>query len=322
MRAAATYLSYLATDLPPVGNQTMSYSPAAPRAGLTDVAGRCDQLIARFDNLPGEVMFALCAAYMAAVATVDHLLGDEIPLIFMYLPVVAIACWKVGLYFAVHASLFCSLLWLVDDLWLEWRRGGPTAFEWCTAATHFLCFLFVAIVTARLHLAFYREAVIAKTDALTSLPNKLAFDERVTLELPRIAAEGSPATAVFADCDNFKQVNDTLGHAVGDELLREAAAAIRRGIREGDLVARFGGDEFVLWLPGADEPQAREIVARVQDQFAAIARTRNWPVSLSIGAATFTSAPATVDAALRAADELMYRVKRGQKGSAEYVTVA
>lgn len=300
----------------------MSTVAVTPHDALAGMTAHLDRVMSRLDAVRNDVLLASTLVYTVAVATVDHLLGDEIPLILLYLPVIAVACWKVGLYFAVHASLVCAFLWLVDDLWLEWRRGGPTVFEWYNAAAHFLCFLFVALVTARLHLAFHREAVIAKTDALTSLPNKLAFDEYVARDLVRTAASGTPSTAVFADCDNFKQVNDTLGHAVGDELLRQAAAAMRQAIRDGDVVARFGGDEFVLWLPGADEDEARGVVTRIQRSFAEIAAERQWPVSLSIGAATFSRAPDSVDAALHVADELMYRVKRGDKGAAEFVTVA
>ena len=93
----------------------------------------------------------------------------------------------------------------------------------------------------------------ASTDALTGLLNHGAMQVRVREEIARAARDGQPLCCVLIDLDDFKRVNDELGHPAGDALLRRVADALRAEVRPYDQVARYGGDEFVLVLPGAEE---------------------------------------------------------------------
>ena len=114
----------------------------------------------------------------------------------------------------------------------------------------------------------------ASTDALTGLLNHGAMQVRVREEIARAAREEQPLCCVLIDLDDFKRVNDELGHPAGDELLRRVADALRAEVRPYDQVARYGGDEFVLVLPGAEEHTARVVAERVRVRVAAGAPPR------------------------------------------------
>jgi len=158
-------------------------------------------------------------------------------------------------------------------------------------------------------------------DALTGLPNRVLLDERLGRAFATAAARGGKGTvaALFLDVDQFKVVNDSLGHQAGDALLREVAERLRARVRPGDTVARFGGDEFVVLCEGLGVPNdALGVVARIEDAFAApfIVDGRPHRVSASIGVATSGPTTADPDTLLRNADVAMYRAKA--RGRARY----
>lgn len=109
---------------------------------------------------------------------------------------------------------------------------------------------------------------LARSDALTGLANRATLEERLLQELARARATNEPLAVLFVDLDDFKLVNDSLGHRVGDELLALVAARLRGLVRDIDLIARFGGDEFVLLLPGAGASVAASLAERVTDALA------------------------------------------------------
>jgi diguanylate cyclase (GGDEF)-like protein/PAS domain S-box-containing protein len=158
---------------------------------------------------------------------------------------------------------------------------------------------------ALLHQAFH--------DALTGLPNRALFLDRLGQTLARRERRGSMTAVLFLDLDRFKWINDSLGHAAGDELLNQVSDRLRGAIRLGDSVARFGGDEFVVLCSELDgeweaEAIAERIHAALSDQFSVDGR--DLTVTASIGIVTTESASgATADSLLRDADAAMYRAK-------------
>ena len=133
-------------------------------------------------------------------------------------------------------------------------------------------------VERRLEESNRRLTVLATTDELTQLPNRRLFDEQLELALAR-ARRGELAVAVLnVDIDRFKEVNDSLGHAYGDRLLVEVAGCLRAGARDTDVVARVGGDEFVILLADLDVQEAPElvetVVARIRERLSTPLRDR------------------------------------------------
>ena len=149
---------------------------------------------------------------------------------------------------------------------------------------------------------------LATRDGLTGLPNRGACLDRLTAEL---AAGGDDLAVLFGDLDGFKPVNDRLGHAAGDELLVEVASRLRTCIRDGDLVSRFGGDEFVIVCRGADAVES--VTARIRETFASpfTAGGEHVRVGVSIGVSRAT-ATVTTDELIGEADAAMYEAKKSR----------
>ncbi len=147
----------------------------------------------------------------------------------------------------------------------------------------------------------------AETDELTALPNRRALNS----VLRRV--NGERASLIVFDIDHFKQVNDTLGHAAGDQALRHVARVVRETIRGRDFPARIGGEEFAVWLPGADPKTARDIAERLR------ANLEGQPfrydgqehtVTISLGVASYPNPIRAVENLMQVADAALYRAKR------------
>jgi diguanylate cyclase len=161
-------------------------------------------------------------------------------------------------------------------------------------------------------------AELAYCDTVTGLPNRRFFTEELERHVQQ-AAQGGPGFALlFIDLDNFKGVNDTLGHAAGDQLLRELATSLRAAVRAEDKVCRLGGDEFAMLLTGASDGRPSAI-ARIVDQVAIAARHgvalqgAEVAVSASIGVAIYPHAGTDAGTLLRNADTAMYHAKLNGK---------
>ncbi len=149
----------------------------------------------------------------------------------------------------------------------------------------------------------------SRTDPGTKLLNRYALADDVPSAIRKAQAAGLPTCAMLMDLDHFKQINDTCGHACGDEVLEKMAAALRASFRQGDLIIRYGGDEFCVFLPGSRLAQAHKaadrLVSRVRTD---ILLPDNTPVTLSIGITEFVEGDDTLSLLARA-DEALYLAK-------------
>jgi diguanylate cyclase (GGDEF)-like protein len=149
-------------------------------------------------------------------------------------------------------------------------------------------------------------------DALTDLPNRLLFSEHLSPELAQARRQSRPLAVLFLDLDHFKVINDTLGHAVGDQLLKEVAQRLKAGLRESDTVARVGGDEFAVLLPELASPADAAMIAEKLLRLVASPVTlagRELSVTASVGIALHPSDGKDVEPLLQSADLAMYRAK-------------
>lgn len=155
---------------------------------------------------------------------------------------------------------------------------------------------------------------LAMRDALTGLPNRRAMVQRLGSAVEALPeATGSMAVA-YLDLDHFKQVNDRLGHNVGDECLIEVANAITGAIRQRDSLFRIAGDEFVLLLPGCSAGDVNRVLDRLSRAIAEKVAGRDWKIGVSAGAVMLSPGTRTsVEAVIEAADAMMYHVKEGRK---------
>ena len=159
-----------------------------------------------------------------------------------------------------------------------------------------------------------RMAHLAQYDPLTDLPNRVLLQDRAQLAMAQARREGKSLAVMYLDLDGFKQINDTLGHAVGDQLLVQFAQRLQAAVRASDTVCRQGGDEFVVLLPGLEAPEAaccvaRKILAACDTPFELAGQRVQ--VGLSGGIALFPQHGDSFDELSRHADDALYAAKRG-----------
>jgi diguanylate cyclase (GGDEF)-like protein len=168
-------------------------------------------------------------------------------------------------------------------------------------------------VLGRVLVKLWREREYARKDMLTGLSNRVDVIERLKSEQSRSERSGKPYSLLFIDIDQFKMLNDNLGHRTGDEALRILADILRNSTRREDIVSRIGGDEFVLLLPDTDEQSCDVLVQRIQRAADRSFTEKKWPISVSIGRITGTGQTQEADWVIRMADENMYEIKRTKR---------
>ncbi len=195
---------------------------------------------------------------------------------------------------------------LVGDSFSEEQRLNATSL-----AAHAV----VALENARLHTMVERQALV---DGLTGLANRRACSDALQAEAARADRLETPLSVVLADLDGFKDVNDAHGHAVGDEVLRTFSAVLRETLRDSDIAGRWGGEEFLLLLPGADAEGAAQLAERVRAALAerTIPGAGDLRVTVSLGVAEYASQSGTAQV-VAAADRALYRAKRSGKDRVE-----
>jgi diguanylate cyclase (GGDEF)-like protein len=268
---------------------------------------------------PGAAV-ALAMGATMCVAVGDEVTGADVSFTLLYLGPIAFATWFVSLCAGVSISVVAAIASFGVDLAVRTVPLGRAVLAW-NFAVQLGTFLALVLVLGALKDRLATEAQLARTDALTLVSNRRAFLELAGVELERARRTGAPIAIAYLDCDDFKFINDRLGHAEGDSLLAAVAATLRRATRVADTVARLGGDEFGLLLVDADATATERLVARLRGALAAVMAANGWAVTFSIGAATFLVPPRSVDEMLAHADVLMYDAKRGGKDTARVEVV-
>ncbi|WP_234346622.1 putative bifunctional diguanylate cyclase/phosphodiesterase [Cellulomonas timonensis] len=184
-----------------------------------------------------------------------------------------------------------------------------------------LLFRTVRTTSKRLQSSALDNARLALLDSLTGLPNRRMLADRLHRAIETAHADGTRVGLVLLDVDRFKDINDSLGHDRGDELLEQVATRLRECLRDGDLVARLGGDEFAVLLPGVRSPaDAEQLAHRVRGVFAAPFPLGDLPlhVDTSIGVAVLPDHAQDGTTLMRMADVAMYTAKTHRLGVALY----
>jgi diguanylate cyclase (GGDEF)-like protein/PAS domain S-box-containing protein len=182
-----------------------------------------------------------------------------------------------------------------------------------------------SMVSAALHRldSEARLSYLAQYDSLTGLPNRTLLADRFSLMIVQARRRGGHLGVLFIDLDDFKLVNDSQGHAAGDELLRETAQRLQSAVRDGDTVARISGDEFAVILGDLKRAEDAALVAqKILDRLAAPAQVQGQEVAVtaSIGIATFPADGNNAEALLGAADAAMYRAKQSGRNAFHFFT--
>jgi diguanylate cyclase len=163
------------------------------------------------------------------------------------------------------------------------------------------------------------EQRLSMLDALTQMPNRMAYDQRMAEEFARWQRFNQPLCIAAWDIDHFKRVNDAYGHRAGDKVLRIVADCLRERLRETDFLARYGGEEFVMILPGTEVEGALRVADEMRAAVAALGfHFRGNPVNITVscGITPFQEGD-TSDEAFERADKALYRAKQGGRDRCE-----
>jgi diguanylate cyclase (GGDEF)-like protein len=281
-------------------------SDHAPLAALAGGCALLAALLAAWRRPPSVVLHAICPLGIVIAAAAMGL-AEPVGLTpaYMLWPLTVAAYFFGRREVAANGALVLVASAVVLVLWVDPGLRAAT----------FAAVVSIAGVGAAIVLSLREQVrdlvrklqVLATSDPLTGALSRVAFDERVAVELERSRRSGRPCAMAVIDVDHFKRLNDRLGHAAGDDALRTLAGIIQEERRVSDVFGRVGGDEFAILVADTDLEGAARLAERLRERMALVAGLRGWPTTLSIGVA---DGAGTVDEVLRSADEALYAAKR------------
>jgi diguanylate cyclase (GGDEF)-like protein len=202
----------------------------------------------------------------------------------------------------------CGGVWLASNS-LAGLQYSLTVTWFINTGMQAASFATVGLLIAVVRKSLARERELSRSDPLTSMLNRKGFYEEAARLIALCRRAGRPLTTAYIDLDNFKAVNDELGHERGDEVLKTAAGLLKAAIRPSDVAARIGGDEFIVLFPELAGSEATAALERIRAALAGSLSSGRTPVSASIGGVTFAAAPDDIEDMIRAGDTQMYSAK-------------
>ena len=255
--------------------------------------------------------------WLAAVSTAGVLafvrIATEAEFAFasaVIVPVIAVA-WFVSKKEGIIYSALAAIVWVSADIEAG-RQFSEAWVPWVNGFTRFAVYALVAYLSSSLHEVLIREYDMAQHDVLTGLFNRRAFFELGNAETERAKRYGHSLGIVFLDLDDFKLLNDSRGHEVGDQALVAVAHALLNTLRNSDVFARLGGDEFAVLLPETSFQSATEAGHKIENTINTALQEFS-PVSVSVGVAWFENVADCFADMLNEADGLMYEIKETGK---------
>jgi len=273
-----------------------------------------DQRLGRFAR---ATVLALATCGVIIVGGIDYLTGYEVSVSLFYLGPVALATWYGGPGIGVGIAILSCVSWYIAELAAGSEYSNAAIPVW-NALVRFGFFLVTSLLLTAIQRGLLIQRRLARTDSLTELYGRRAFDDRLKHDLALARRHNSPLSLAYLDLDNFKAVNDARGHAEGDRVLQAVGRVLQGSVREADTAARMGGDEFALVLPDTDSRGAREVASKISAGLREALGEGPPRVSCSIGVTTFLDAEVSAEQAVQAADALMYQVKRTGKGAVAF----
>jgi diguanylate cyclase (GGDEF)-like protein len=271
-------------------------------------------------RLPDPVLLVIGLALVAALAAFKVTEGRGVPIVdFFLIPVAAVGWLASSRSYGYVTALATAAVSVAVSLDGTHARVGATVAS--GVARLILYLLVLAFLHAMRALQVERERE-ARTDQQTGAANARAFQALAVAEIERVRRYRQELSLAYLDIDDFKTINDRLGHAAGDHVLLALSHVMRSVVRSVDTVARLGGDEFVVLMPHTGAREARVLVERLRGELARLSTDDERPVPCSIGLVTFASPPASVRELIDAGDALMYAAKRQGKNRVEQAELA
>jgi diguanylate cyclase (GGDEF)-like protein len=254
------------------------------------------------------ILVFIAILLVLVLGVLDFWSGFEFSFSLFYLFPVSITAWFINRRSGFLISIFSSLTWYFSNTLAGEAYSTPAIGYW-NAAVRLGFFLVVTVLLVDLREATTHARELSLTDFMTGITNSRAFYQLAYIEMLRAKRYGHPFTLVYIDLDNFKQINDSLGHNTGDNVLKVVADTLKKNLRQTDIISRIGGDEFISLLPETDHSAAKVTGNKLQSFLLKEMQENQWEVTFSIGVITLQGTSLSLDEVIHLADQLMYRAK-------------
>jgi diguanylate cyclase (GGDEF)-like protein len=273
-------------------------------------------MVELLNKTPKVIILIISIFLVIVIGYTDFLTGYEFAWSIFYFIPIYFSAWYGKKSISILIAILSGISWLIADIY----SGHPYSniiipyFNGLVRTTTFLLF---ALLFSKIKEISQKEKELARRDFLTGLLNSRGFYEYLNNEIERFKRYKSPFTIVYMDIDNFKQLNDNIGHLKADEIIREIAREIRNHFHSADIIARLGGDEFCFLLVETDYQKAKLAMDKLKDKLLSFVSDKNLPITFSYGAATFENDLSiknlTPEEVVKIADDLMYESKKNGK---------
>lgn len=280
---------------------------------------RIYRLLTALETLKKGWLIAIAIGAIFILGAIDYLTGFELSFSFFYLIPVTITAWSLGKTSGLIFSMISASVWFTSNLLSGEIVPNTFVGVWNTLI-RFGFYTVVTVLLTELRHALEEERLLANTDPLTGALNRRSFNEVAEKKMILSEVHRRAYTMVYIDIDDFKMINDTYGHAIGDLVLKTVVDTIKLQIRNTDFLARLGGDEFAILLTDMDRKNAQPIVQRLQSALLEKMKINGWDITFSIGVLTVLSMPESADKLVSLTDALMYEVKGKGKNAIQYST--
>ena len=269
------------------------------------------------ENHAPKTMTKLSFVLIFVLGAVQFIFGKTINIAPFYVFPLLFSSWYGSRATGMLSAVMSVLVYVIIEA--AFSRVSPTLNALLFfAAPYLAAYLLLAILIINFRNVYRTEVIAADTDNLTGLYNARSFYAELANELLRSKRYDHAFSLAYLDVDNFKGINDSLGHAAGDRLLKEVGNCLVSSLRATDVIARLGGDEYACLLPETDQEEARLAFLKTADLLKKRMAKNRWHVSFSIGVITFENLPEDIKEAIDLADKLMYSVKNDNKDNVAY----
>jgi len=251
------------------------------------------------------------------LGVLNYFVGPEVGFSIFYLVPVGLVIWYSGRQLGFAVSGIAAILWFLADVFSGAAYGHTWIYLWNTLVVLGF-FLIVATLVGIWQRTSSANLALTRIDPITGAISAPYFYDLAKIELSRSNRYKRPLTMAYFDLDDFQAVNDRFGRSAGDEVLHLVGTAVRRQIRNVDIFARQGDDEFVLLMPETGEVEAQAVISRLRQRLMNEMQTGGWPVTFSIGVVTFVKIPRGVEDMVKMATDVMLPVKMGGKNGVSY----
>jgi len=271
-----------------------------------------------FSQMSYRQIFMISTVSLVVLGLTDYVTGTALSFSVFYIAPIFLSSWYIDRKVGYFMAAMSASVWMLADVFSHSTETAAYIHIWNTMVR----FAFFAVATFMLSVIKDKlelEQKLADTDPLTNLSNRRHFQEICDAELMRARRYGEPFTVCYIDLDNFKYINDTRGHDVGDDVLREVAKVLRAHLRRTDISARLGGDEFAGLFPVTDFESAKVLINKLHPLLNDAMQHRNWPITFSVGAVSYHQPVHDSRELIRMVDETMYSIKKSGKNSVRHL---